>query len=526
MPTKKLKNSSSDISDIGHILNQITNKITLLERKNKNRNEVIKSYKQFKKIMGQTLHDLQTPLTSLYAISNSQDKFTEQKRIAFKSSVINALDIINVALNSYKPSGHTLSENNKRQPIMVSTVLADIINEQKCKCKNLPIEFSYNLSKLNGFLFIKAAPSDFKRAISNIINNAIDSLHENSGKIELKVKSNDEWVYISILDDGKGIPQDILEKIEKGVTTTSGKGDSGHGIGLSQVRDMLQDCYGEIEIFSSIHKISHGTTIELKFPKISPPNWVIDEVSINPDDTIVILDDNKQIHNICANKFSHIIEKIPSIKIKYFFDGNDVINYVTTMSVEEKTKVCLLSSHELINQNLNGVEIIEKCGIKRSILLSNSSPSLELRKKALPAKIKILPKKLIGITSSKIIKSKSKTTDMAKVHMVFIDDEKLVTDTIIAEYYSHLLIDQYSNPFKFLDSIAIYPSDTKFIIDNYYYAEDSSTYEIDGIEIAKQLHDKGYTRLFLLSGEKFAVPDYLTLILKSDKEKIKNLDKL
>mgnify|MGYP001559658509 CR=1 FL=1 len=63
-------------------------------------------------------------------------------------------------------------------------------------------------------------------------------------------------------------------------------------------------------------------------------------------------------------------------------------------------------------------------------------------------------------------------------------------------------------------------------LDNYYYAPDGSTYDIDGIAMAKQLHDSGYTRLFLLSGEEFATPEYLKLILKSDQESIRNLDKL
>ena len=96
----------------------------------------------------------------------------------------------------------------------------------------------------------------------------------------------------------------------------------------------------------------------------------------------------------------------------------------------------------------------------------------------------------------------------------------------MAEYYNHLIVDIYSNPFEFLDKVDKYALDTQFILDNCYYADDGSSYEIDGIEIAKRLHEKGFTRLFLLFGEAFAVPDYLTLILKTDREKIRKLDLL
>ncbi len=77
-----------------------------------------------------------------------------------------------------------------------------------------------------------------------------------------------------------------------------------------------------------------------------------------------------------------------------------------------------------------------------------------------------------------------------------------------------------------MDNVKRYAKDTKFILDNYYYAEDRSAYSIDGISIAKHLFEKGYNKLFLLSGEKFDTPDYLKLILKTDLKSIVQLDKL
>lgn len=55
---------------------------------------------------------------------------------------------------------------------------------------------------------------------------------------------------------------------------------------------------------------------------------------------------------------------------------------------------------------------------------------------------------------------------------------------------------------------------TKMILDNYYYASDGSTYAVDGITLANNLHEKRFNNLFLLSGENFNVPTYLHLILK------------
>ena len=47
--------------------------------------------------------------------------------------------------------------------------------------------------------------------------------------------------------------------------------------------------------------------------------------------------------------------------------------------------------------------------------------------------------------------------------------------------------------------------------------------KLNGFDIAKQLHEQGFTRLYLLSGRRFEkgeVPDYLTAILKTDTDDI------
>ena len=340
----------------------------------------------------------------------------------------------------------------------------------------------------------------------------------------MKLKATEEHVYISILDNGKGIPENVLTKIKSNIKVTEGKKD-GHGIGLTVVKDMLKNNFGSITIASSTQKIGHGTTVEVIFPRVTAPNWLTTEINIVANDTIIILDNDIAIHNAWANKFSHILEKIPSIQVKYFTLGNDVINFVNSLPEAQKHKLCLFTNYKLNEENLNGLQLIAKCQIKRSVLVTHDFIHPEIRSSAVQNRAKILPKELINVFTCKILQRYKKNKPV-NVHMIFVDDEKDVTKALIDEYYNHLIIDQYSNPLEFLDCVLKYPRDTRIILDNYYYMEDGGTYEIDGITIAKQLYDKGYANLFLLSGQTFVVPDYLTLILKTDREKVRNLDKL
>lgn len=520
------KSQKNDLDVVERVLQQLAEKVRLLQRKNKEQQVAIKEHEHFRKTVGQMLHDIQAPVLGLQAVSESVNELPEQKRITLRSSIISIADITTHALHQFKPKSHAETANNLRQPILVSSILSEIINDRQNRYKDLPIKFEFNLTGLNAFEFIKAAPSDLRRSISNLVNNAVDALPKSGGKIELKIKSNEEWVYISILDDGRGMSDETLAKIRNSIAVTVGK-ENGHGIGLTQVRDMLTDNHGTFEIASSQAEKNHGTTVILRFPKISVPHWSTDTINLYPDDTVIVLSEDTNVHEEYDKKCGYILEKIPSVTVKHFFKSTEVHKFLKDLSDTEIKNLCFLCDYELVGSKINGLELIKTCGIKRSILIANQLIDSEVKKLVVENNIKMVFKELIPVVALNVCQAAQLAKGkLANVHMVFLDDEKTTMNALVREYYSHLIVDQYSNPFEFLDKVDNYPKDTKFILDNYYYAEDGNPYNIDGIGIAEKLHEKGYTNLFLLSGESFSVPDYLTLVLKIDKEKIKKLDTL
>jgi DNA-binding response OmpR family regulator len=102
---------------------------------------------------------------------------------------------------------------------------------------------------------------------------------------------------------------------------------------------------------------------------------------------------------------------------------------------------------------------------------------------------------------------------------VLIEDNTLFAE-VFKKYFMDEGVDHYSDPRKFLAVVDQYPKDTKIILDHAFPAP------ITGIDVAKELHQKGYTRLYLLSGDvldRVTVPDYITVILKSDPDAVKKL---
>jgi signal transduction histidine kinase len=100
------------------------------------------------------------------------------------------------------------------------------------------------------------------RALSNVIYNAI--VHNPKGtKIEVNIKKERE-IIIEIVDDGKGIPKEELEKLfdryYRG--TNTGEEHKGSGLGMAIAKQIIEAHHGKIMVNS---KVGVGTTVKIIF---------------------------------------------------------------------------------------------------------------------------------------------------------------------------------------------------------------------------------------------------------------------
>ncbi len=104
------------------------------------------------------------------------------------------------------------------------------------------------------------ADSDFmKQAILNVVLNGVQAMAQ-GGNLWLSARREETMVVTEIRDEGRGIPQDLQEKIfELYFTTKAG----GSGIGLAQTYQIMQWHYGSVEFESQDGK---GTTFRLRLP--------------------------------------------------------------------------------------------------------------------------------------------------------------------------------------------------------------------------------------------------------------------
>ena len=92
----------------------------------------------------------------------------------------------------------------------------------------------------------------------NIIKNAIESMDE--GEIDVDWKLRNQSVYVTITDQGAGIPSERLKRLGEPFFTLKEKG---MGLGLTISQKIIEDHKGSLHIESEVNK---GTKVEVTFP--------------------------------------------------------------------------------------------------------------------------------------------------------------------------------------------------------------------------------------------------------------------
>ena len=105
-------------------------------------------------------------------------------------------------------------------------------------------------------------PDRLNQVFLNLLVNAQQAIAD-KGEIAVRTFLRDGKVYVEIMDTGKGIPADQLEKIFDPGFTTKGVG-VGTGLGLSICYKIMQDHHGEIRVRSEVGK---GSTFTVVFPR-------------------------------------------------------------------------------------------------------------------------------------------------------------------------------------------------------------------------------------------------------------------
>jgi two-component system nitrogen regulation sensor histidine kinase NtrY len=112
-------------------------------------------------------------------------------------------------------------------------------------------------------LYVYADKEQLLIVFSNLIKNGIQSVpKERTALIKIRVEAIKDYIKISITDNGKGIPNELKEKLFIPNFTTK---SSGMGLGLAIVKNIVENAGGEIWYETTLENLSKGVVGETSF---------------------------------------------------------------------------------------------------------------------------------------------------------------------------------------------------------------------------------------------------------------------
>ena len=192
----------------------------------------------------------------------------------------------------------------------------------------------------------------------------------------------------------------------------------------------------------------------------------------------------------------------------HFYTGEETLEFIHALNDADKKHLLLLTDFELLNQKHNGISVIEQSKTKRAILVTSHYAKPEIQHQIMSLNVKLLPKKLASdvpliITEPTIDYSEQQ---LKIVDAVWLDDDPQFTSSLEKDCaVNKKKVDMYRNPKELMDTMHIYPKDTPVFLDNNF--EPPFDNEL-GTEVARKLHDLGFTNLFLITGDRLKQSDY------------------
>ncbi|KJY99653.1 GHKL domain-containing protein [Pseudoalteromonas ruthenica] len=178
-------------------------------------------------------HALKTPLAVLKSSPMASDDDAQEQ-----------LDRINVMIEHQLKRAATGASDTWKKQTHIKPVADSIFNAMSKVYRDKDIEFSVDVSDKHFFLGDK---TDLMELLGNLIDNACKAC---VSQVSLKVEQRKKRLKLMIEDDGPGVPEEKRELLlQRGTRLDSY--ESGHGVGMAIVADLVNGYHGILSIDDS-----------------------------------------------------------------------------------------------------------------------------------------------------------------------------------------------------------------------------------------------------------------------------------
>jgi Signal transduction histidine kinase len=137
--------------------------------------------------------------------------------------------------------------------VSVEALIADLVERKRSADPEATITVSLPEQSAN------AVPNVVDEAFDELVDNAIAATNGDSQEVDIDVDCDGEWTYVTISDNGPGLPQMEASVLETGEETPL---THGQGLGVWKVRMLIKQAGGDVSVDAS----DSGTTVRIQLP--------------------------------------------------------------------------------------------------------------------------------------------------------------------------------------------------------------------------------------------------------------------
>ncbi|MEA3353903.1 MAG: ATP-binding protein [Campylobacterota bacterium] len=342
----KIINMNNELYKLNQSLEEkVKDRTTDLEKQTKIANDAVKTKGEF---LANMSHEIRTPLNAILGfVGLLKESEKDKERLKYLTTVDKSsqslLSIINDILDFSKiESGKIDVENINFNSTEEFETVAELF---KAKCKEKDINFVINIGKKIP-KYLNSDIQKIRQILSNLLSNAI-KFTPTGRKVQLDINYIDNRLYISVEDQGIGIPKDrqnsIFEAFSQADVSTTRK-FGGTGLGLSISNAFVKILKGELKLESEQNK---GSKFYFSIPckigkEIEKSTNKTDKIKLNG--TILVVEDNK------ANQmFMKVILKKMNLQFDLASNGLEAVD----MFKQNSYNAILMDENM---PNMNGIE--------------------------------------------------------------------------------------------------------------------------------------------------------------------------
>lgn len=198
----------------------------------------------------QIAHEIKNPLTPIKLSVQHLRRAYRDRRPEFGdilddsvTQILSEIDRLTEIARAFSRYGAPTDETGPLERVDAAAVAREALTLYRSP--DTGIEF--RASAEPGLPFVRARAGELKEVILNLLENARDAI-EGEGRVELQLYAVGERVALDVVDDGPGIPPELLPRIfEPHFSTRS----AGTGLGLAIVRRIVESWGGTIAVEST-----------------------------------------------------------------------------------------------------------------------------------------------------------------------------------------------------------------------------------------------------------------------------------